>query len=157
MRPCQAEGAVLMPTATARVLCCGALSPRTKASKLKQKPEVLHSACRAEEAEAFQVELGKHPKLLASYQDLQEAQQGKGSARAARQQRGGGHRQRTRKGGSSLAPTNAGGACSQASMCLLWCTCYGTGCPCTVQRQFAVTHVCPWLPFNLQMPRHMMW
>eukprot|EP00891_Asterochloris_glomerata_P005058 jgi/Astpho2/5058/fgenesh1_pg.00071_%23_37_t len=61
-----------------------------------------------EEAEAFQVELAKHPKLLASYQDLQKAQQAKAEARAARQLRGGSHKKRAKKGGSSLAPTNAG-------------------------------------------------
>ena len=62
------------------------------------------------------MELAKHPKLLASYQDLQKAQQAKAEARAARQLRGGSHKKRAKKGGSSLAPTNAGGVCSQASM-----------------------------------------
>ena len=66
------------------------------------------------------MELGKHPRLLASYRDLQKAQQAKGEAQAARQLRGGGHRKRAKKGGSSLAPSNAGGVCSWASKCLLW-------------------------------------
>ena len=112
------EGAVLMPPATARAPA-GARSPKTKPLKLEQQLEALLSACRAEEAEAFQAELGKHPKLLASYRDLQKAQQAKGEARAARQLRGGGHRKRAKRGGSSLAPTNAGGVCSWALMCLL--------------------------------------
>ena len=130
IRPCQAEGAALRPQQPPGC-SAGALSPRTKPVKLEQKPEALLSACRAEEAEAFEVELGKHPKLLASYQDLQETKE---EARAARQLRVGSHSKRAKRGGSRLAPTNAGGACSQASMCLLWCMCSGAGCPCTVLR-----------------------
>ena len=112
--------------------------------KLEQQPEALLSACRAEEAEAFQVELGKHPKLLASYQVLQKAQEAKGKARAARQLSGGGHRKRAKEGGGSLAPKNAGGVCTWASMCLLWCM--GCGTPPGLFCGLAGGHACLQLP-----------